>query len=524
MINVEEILYKIHRYGSYAVPYYNYVLEKHKNDEIAIFLQIALLRRNNNHEQAIQTINHDLLNIKNKNIYYLLIGMKMSSMFLLKREDYKTTYRILKKNLEKIPPLAREILKPVFLSIESDSNYFNPSRCWGEKTERDLYFKSFNLIGEARKEKHLKKKRKLFSESMLIAKKIPNPSIMITSLGNLQRTYKNNCKIKRQICYLSLYYESYYFDNHYATLMRMNDYLSVYEKKNMYKFMTELEYFRRIYSVYKPNITSKYVEMSERLYLNKNKYEINSEIKNYLTKISKGNVTYFCKKHTISRTTFYSILDNKIKYIKSNTIRKIVKKCDNSYDLPFEFKIEKFKIFLDKAIRDFFYKIQNTDSKKVLLEMISTYLAYPKTTSKSKKHHEIIMKIKKYDLKDLRKLNYDYKLFLLQGFSEIHSVYLKARKVLIKSTLGHLKKDNLLKGFSIYISSNKKKRKIIEDFYISLERFHRLDNINDENYTIKIDNNIITNKKYINALYNFNEKDRKILYKILMKNINIANQ
>ena len=524
MINFEEILYKIHRYGSYATPYINYVLEKHKNEEIAIFVHIAMLRRNNLHEQSIHSINHDLLNIENKNIYYLLIGMKMSSMFLLKREDYKTTHRILKKNLDKIPPLAREILKPVFLSIESDNNYFNPSRCWGKKVERDTYFKSFNLIGQPRKEKDLSIKRKLFSESMLLAKKIPNPSIMITSLGNLQRTYKNNCKMKRKISYLSLFYQSYYFDNHYATLMRMLDYLSVYENKNIYKFLTELEFFKRIYSVHKPNINSKYVKMAENLYLNKNKYELNDEIIDFLFKISKGNISGFCKKRGISRTTFYSLIQKKVKYIKSDTIKKIVNLHEDKFNLPFEFKIEKFKKFLDKKIKDFFYKIQNKDDKSVFVELISTYLAYPKTTSKSKKHQELILNIKKYSLRDLLNLNYDYKLLLIQGYSNIHSVYLKARKVLIKSTLGHLEKDNLLKGFSIYISSSKKKRRIIEDFYISLERFHKLENINDENYTIKIDNNIITNKKYINALYYFNKKDRKILYKILAKNINLANQ
>jgi hypothetical protein len=62
MINFEEILYKIHKYGSYVTPYINYVLEKHKNEEIAIFVHMAMLRRNNLHEQTIHTINHDLFN------------------------------------------------------------------------------------------------------------------------------------------------------------------------------------------------------------------------------------------------------------------------------------------------------------------------------------------------------------------------------------------------------------------------------------------------------------------------------
>lgn len=524
MINIEEILYKLHKYGSYAVPFYNYIIEEYKNEEIAIFLQIALLRKNNKHEEAIYVINNDLKFVKNKNIYYLLMGMKMQSLFLIKNNDYIVTYKILKRKLSKIPQLAREILKPVFLTIESSTNYFYDSRFWGETIKKDNYLFSFFLIGVSKKEKNVIKKRNILTDSIMLAKKIPNPSLIISALDNLQKTYEKNCKMKRTLSYLSYYYASYYLDNFYEISKKMEKYIELYQNINIYKYINELEIYKRINIDNDLIIKSNISEIIQKMDLNKKKYELNNEIVNFLNCISEGNISKFCKENSISRTTFYSILERKILYIKSSTIRKILKNNKNIYEMPIEFKMEYFKEYLDVEIEKFYYKIKNKSEKTVFNELLSTYLAFPKVYSKSKKHYDMIMNIKKYSLKDIKNLNNNYKLFLIQNFSENISIFIKARKDLIFKSNKEFDYESLKKAFTKYLSYSRKERELIEKFLMSLERYKKLPTLKKSKYYINMENNVITDKKYINALYYFNKKDRNIIYKLLLKNINFANK
>ena len=114
MVNIEKILYRIHRYGIFCRSYFNYLLETTDEDDVRIFLEVSLLREKGLYGEVIREIKKRISEVKNCNVYYLLMAMKMSAECTLKQEDYKTTYKILKTNMQKIPPLAREILKPIF--------------------------------------------------------------------------------------------------------------------------------------------------------------------------------------------------------------------------------------------------------------------------------------------------------------------------------------------------------------------------------------------------------------------------
>jgi hypothetical protein len=98
MANIEKTIYEMYKYGNYAVHYYNYVKEKFDNEDIRIFTDIILKRKQDKHDEALRTININLNFIKNNNIYHLLLCMKMHILFFSNNEDYKITYKIIKKN------------------------------------------------------------------------------------------------------------------------------------------------------------------------------------------------------------------------------------------------------------------------------------------------------------------------------------------------------------------------------------------------------------------------------------------
>jgi hypothetical protein len=161
-------------------------------------------------------------------------------------------------------------------------------------------------------------------------------------------------------------------------------------------------------------------------------------------------------------------------------------------------------------MKEIFHKILEKSDKEVLLETVSTFLAFPKPNSKSHKYIEYIINLKKFSPKRLLSLNYDYKIIILLSFFEDLSPYIKARKSLIKNSLKN--------AFITYISSSKEKRIYTEKFLLYLSRFENFPKLNDEKYNLNIDN-FISNKKYINALYGFNKQDRKKAFNILLRNI-----
>lgn len=513
MANIENILYKINRYGIYAKPYINYYLENCIDEDVLFYLDVIIKFNDNRYDDMLKGIHENISRVKNKNIYYVILGIKMMTQYNLKEDDYKFIYKKLKRNTEHIPPLAREILKPLFLIIEGKSHYFKKSKFWGKNTLKDDYFKSFYYLGKGINETDKFKKQTYLFKSIGLSKEIPNPTLIQSGFKYLINTYNNYPEIKKHFIDLDLFYSTYYFENPFKLIETMELYIQ--NNNDLYKYFIKLEMIKRVYLNNKEKIDiSKFhfVQISSELKLNKSSYQLTDEIINYLIKI-KGSFNY--KEMDISRTGFYYLINKKKDKINSKTIRKILDKIEIHDDVPFEFKLEKFKKIIDKKIIKLFYFIQNTDEYKLLLDLISTYISYPKTTYKSRKHYDFIINIKYKSLNYLKNIDYNEKLFLILALRNDESIYVDTLKSLIKNNLSYLDKDKLINLFKFYMSKDKKKRILIEKFLKGLSRFEKLPELLTDNYKVYKKNKYINKRNYKNALYFLNTDERKSFLHIL---------
>ncbi|MGM0642133.1 MAG: hypothetical protein ACQESN_12010 [Thermotogota bacterium] len=524
MANIEKVIYNLHRYGQFFNPYYNYLLENTTKKDIEIYLKISILKEKGLYEEVIKEIKKGISKVKNCNVYYLLMAMKMSAEFTLKLEDYKTTYKILKKNIRKIPPLAREILKPVFLSIEGNNLHFKKSRFWGKSTFKDNYYKAYYLLGSAYQQKNIKKKRVLLSKSLLISREIPNPSLMKAALYNLELTYTNESWGKKYINILNTYYTSYYFSKISKSLAPLITYIKYLKKTDINHFFIELCMLKRIIDKTPSNellnnksyreITEKAIELDLEIC----SYNITEEIYNIIKNISKTqNINKFAKNHSLSRTTIYSLLKKEKNKLNSKTIRKVVANLENlDEDLPFIFHIEKFKVYIDKQIEVLYHQLKITKEKDFILNVFSTYMAYIKFHKTKNKKLKILMKLKKMSLNQLLSHEYKYKYFLIQLLQDNTSVFLKARKDLIKSNLEKLDYNFLKRLFHSYISKPKEDREILDNLMLNFKRFEKIDLIKDINYDLSKPNPV-SKQNIINSLYSLEKEQRDRAYELILE-------
>lgn len=530
MVNIEKTLYRIHRYGIFFRPYFNYLIETAVDEDIKIFLEISLLKEKKEYEDIIKVINKKISSVKNCNIYYLLLAMKMSAQCVLKMEDYKISYKILKKNLKKIPPFAREILKPIFLSVEGNKNIFQKSRFWGKSTFEDNYFKAYYLIGLARREKDLSKKRLLLSNSIIISREIPNPSLIKAALGELEMTFKENNWKNKYLSKLNVYYTSYYFLDISQSIFSLKKYIKSLKREKNILYFIELEMLRRI--IIKMNMSKEMFDKSDSEYeiidqainleFDKNSYDITEEIYNSIKIMSeKQNINKYSKKHGISRTTIYSILNKENTKLNSKTIRKVIANIGTFNErLPYIFHLERFKYYIDKEIENLYYYLKTLNEEKYILNAFSTYMAYIKFHKTKNKKLKLLMKLKKMSLNKLLSLEYNYKYFLIQLLPKNTSIFLKARIDLIKSNLKNLDYNYQKELFFNYISKNNEDREIIDQLMMNFKRFENIDIIEDIDYNLKYPNPV-SKQNLINSLYSIEKEKRDRAYELIIESLKL---
>ncbi|PWJ95089.1 hypothetical protein C7380_10744 [Oceanotoga teriensis] len=512
MKSIEKAIYEIHKYGFFAQNLRDYLSKNFCNKDLKMYIQIKNIYDVYEFENTILKINQNISKIKNKNIYYMLLGLKMMSLFSIKDLDYIVYYKILKKSQKKMPPMSRDILKGMFLYIESRNGGLKQSKFWGSFSSDDYLYINF-LFGKADGYTNISKRKKILSEVAVKAKKIPNPSLINASLNNLLTLEKSD-KLKCIISKINLYYASYYFSTNRKIINAYQQYIYTLKENDSFIYYMELYIFSLMIKNEKDEFQQNLIntdtkETIKKLEIDKSSYSITNEdiieIKKY---IKKNNLSKTAKNLGLSRRTLYKILNGETKRIKSQTIYKIMEEDETYFKNQIE--QERFKIILDENIEEILFNAKKIKKETIIINILSTMM-----TLEDPNLNRLKRLIKAIKNTDIKKLKISDKIILLQATEEFESPFVKARKDLVKKAFEKIDNKTIYKIYEYYTQDiNLQERKILSQIIFGITRFK------DTNYEMKNlyplpKNKHFKNKDVNKALWNiFPEKKREKAFKI----------
>ncbi|BBE30696.1 hypothetical protein OSSY52_08370 [Tepiditoga spiralis] len=500
MKNYENSIIEIlHTQGSFSKPFIKYGISLLKNCPLKKYLELRIfLWNSNDSEKNLKMIKEYEFFIKqNKNLYFKLMNEKLINLQRSKKKyESIIVYKWLKKNFKNISPKFRSIISISLFNYVAFSNFkVNKVRLWGEEIEINKTIKLFYLIGKSRESA----KKELYEESLMylneayiISKKIYHIPGILNSLNDYA-WYSKKILIKNyKIIGRELFYILGYFKEKNEIKINILDTLDyVFDDFSKNK----IELYLLINTLEKKNIPKKYI----KLFKEAKKYELKTYINSY--EIKEDLIIFFKEnnylKKGISKTTFFKIVNNKNKTIKSNTIKSILMKNPNIKiidNIPYDFKNELYKIQIIKEYeknKKIFKSLKSIKNK--LMSTYSATLNRKKIFPNIIKNYDIFIK---KDFKEIEK-SIEYMFFVLKIIKS--DEFTESRKDLFNKFIKKIK--NKEKFLNSYLNSYEYEKNVMDIFIRNYVR-----------YNIKWKIKLIPNKKIFKFIkvYGLNEQTANI--------------
>jgi hypothetical protein len=503
MDSIEKIILDVNRYGFFGRPILNYEYEKKKDQDLIFYLEIMNLYGQFNHEQVIKLLDKNIEHVSNLNIYYLLLTIKMSSLYILNYEEHLSIFNSLYMNLDKIPEPAKKIVTNALISL--NSRILEKSRKIPDDYHKDLFLHSNHMMVKARGTENPALKKQLHLESIITAKKIPNPSLIIANLLDGYRACENPKK-RYWLLRTAVYYSSYYFSSENRIIDIYDEYLKYLKTRDYYRYITELFVLTKSFSKLNTLQESGDAEVFD-LDLNKKYYRNTQEVQNlFKDYIDSFGINKFSKKAKLGKRAAHNIINGKSDRVHAKTLYELFQD-DFFQDKNFyEISVEKFKSYLDNNIEKFISEIRKKKSRDFLIDLITIMITIKKLNKKVFRNiYNLIL-----NNEDL-KLNYNEKMILYIIYKDYSSIFLKAKQRLLKKTFKQFDEEKLVVFYEFF--SEKIDFKSRTMLTILLENISRLQEINMKiETTLKIpDNKFFDKKDVLKALWYFDETQRKKL-------------
>jgi hypothetical protein len=503
MGEIEKIILDINRYGFFGRPILNYEYENKKDSDLIFYLEVMDLYGQFNHEQVIKIIDKNIDYVSNKNIYYLLLTIKMSSLYILNNDEYLSLFNNLYINLEKIPEPAKKIVTNALISV--NSKLLEKNKKIPDDYHTDPYLHSNHMMVKARTTENMKLKKELTLESIITAKKIPNPSIIIANLLDCYTAYKNP---KRRYWFLrtAVYYSSYYFSSENRIIDIYDEYLKYLKERDYNRYITELFVLTKSFSKLDKLQESGDAEVFD-LDLDKKYYRNTQEVQNiFKGYIDLFGINKFLKKTKLGKRSVHNIINGKADRVQAKTLYELFQD-DFFKDKNFcEISVEKFKNYLDRNIDKFIFEIRKKKTRIFLIDLITIMISIKKLNKKVFRNvYNLILH------NEDMKLNYNEKMILYIIYKDYSSIYLKAKQRLLNKTFKEFDEEKLVIFYEFFSEKiDFKNRTMLTIFLENISRLQEIDMKIESNLRI-YDNKFFDEKDVLKALWYFDDRQRKKL-------------
>ncbi|MGM0641618.1 MAG: hypothetical protein ACQESN_09385 [Thermotogota bacterium] len=506
MKSIENTILDINRYGFFGRPILNYEYEKKKDQDLIFYLEVMNLYGQFNHEEVIRMLDRNIEHVSNISIYYLLLTIKMSSYFILNNEKYKSIFNTLYMDLEKIPEPAKKIVTNALISV--DSKLLENSNKIPEDYHTNKFLYSNHMMVKARSTENMQLKKELHIKSLLSAKKIPNPSLIIANLLDCYRAF-NTPTQRYWILRTAVYYSSYYFSSENRIINIYDEYLKYIKDRDYFRYITELFILTKSFS--KLNILQEAddAELFD-LDLNKKYYRNTSEVQElFKDYIDIFGINKFLKKSKLGKRSVHNIINGKADRVQAKTLYELFQ--DDFFKDKFfcEISIEKFKNFLDNKVENSIKEIRKKKSRNFLIDLITIMITVKKINKKVFNNiYNVILHNEEI------KLNYNEKMILYIIYKDYSSIFLKAKQTLLKKSFKNFDESKLVIFYDFFLDKIDFKNRTM--LSILLENISRLEEIDIEiKSDLRLqDNKFFDKKNVLKALWYFDEKQRKKLIPI----------
>lgn len=466
MNDIYKLFNVVFTYGSFAKPFVIKILNSNSPSTLKNAAYSLLYTWNFDFEKAIYHIDRSIKSCSSTNIKYFLLSRKLSCLSKIGKFDI-SLYNYLKKNLDKVNVVVREEIENLLINLHSryfDTYNMKSPRFWGRNKNKSTLI--FDYIGIARKfakRGTFSKATTSFINSFRIAKEIPHPSGMVTSLNGLAWYLKDfHPKISYNLSKCAVFYLGFYNED-IGTDFAVIDTIFEIEKILLHK-----EIFKTLRIMSCLDIPQYYIEKYKKDFFfipdfNLSCYEITDKLKEC---ISSSINSY--RNEKVSPATLVSILNGKSSKIKGVTLRKLIKEI--SFNLPFPILNELAKMQIDEKFEENLEKLTQYSKKEKKIMFLSTYIAQLKTSKKFEGGYFILDNPNNF--KKHMKKSYETREFVL-NMIDAHP-YIEGRKQAVGKMLEHMSENKLNEFFNIYSNLKIKEQKIMNEFIRNYGRYERV--------------------------------------------------
>ncbi|AFG35174.1 hypothetical protein Ferpe_1068 [Fervidobacterium pennivorans DSM 9078] len=465
MKKIPDILRPIFTYGSFTVPFVNYLLENDFPENWKVFAQVIKHIWRGEYEPALQMIEKALKVCRSKTARDILMAKKLGISRNLGKPDLKL-YRYLKKRLPSMSKIARNVALPVLINAEAFGISSSRSvRIWGKEYEVDDPTSAFLHLARARK---LAEQSKIseaifhYVRSYKHSKKVPHPSGMVSALNGIAwRIRKTHPIWAYSISQKAVFWLGYYreeagnlFDA-FDTLFTIEKYLGLVSTA----FTAEI-----ISSLTVPEIHSEFldeVRMWKPCY-NVSEYPNTEELRTFI----KGMVGTY-RKERVSAGRLSEIINGKTQSVRGNTLKKLIKPSTVNVKAPFPVYNELVKLEIEMRFEEAIKSIKEMPPLKRKKLFISTYMAQI-----GKKEFYISRKDKFREACRLLEYPEEFKEFMSKRYETMRFVaemirahpYIEGRKATLSKALDKMNGRRLSEFIERYGELGKEEKVLINTF------------------------------------------------------------
>lgn len=505
-------LFKVLNYDSISFPFLNFFIFYEDDDLIKSFLKSLkykwVLDEKNSLIEINKVLNETSKNInKNKSLRTIALFTK-AHIYNTFNEDEQMMdmYNEIRQNFCLLPRYLRPFINmgmKIFYSI-LNTYEVKELRSWSKEYENRSSSKAFKLFAEARKQVNLKNYKKaisLYIKGSEEGKKYPHPTAILIGL-DLACQYSLNISNERIFdlsedleFYSSFYYEniSIIFDN----LFTIFEVYKKYNNLNIHKISSLI--LRNKDKIKSSDYFDKKIYNIQKLYFSKEKksYKTTKHLSSFLNKFLKINGSF--PKNTLKR-----IINQEVSFIKSYTLKRIIK----SYDIKFKtsnpncINCELIKIDIEDKFS--IYSLKKYNLVDLWNNILFTYMSLDEKFFNISDIYK--MRDNYSNLINFFSSNYIFMDFFIAVFEPIP--FFKARKDLIKLTFNELNIDNF---YYLYLNISNTERSLMDGF---IRNYSRYKNIKFHFNLIDLFNNYDENnwKEDIEVMADFLELNRIFCY------------
>ncbi|MCD6552313.1 hypothetical protein, partial [Thermotoga sp.] len=372
MKRIPGILLPIFTYGSFALPFVNYLLENDFPENWKVFAQAFKYIWKGEYETALQMIEGALKICRSTTARDILMAKKLGISRNLGRPDVKL-YEYLKKRLALMSKTARNIALPVLINAEAFG--ISPARfvrIWGREYEINDPTSSFLHLAKARKlaeQGEISKAISHYLQSYKRSRAVPHPSGMISALNGMAWRIREIHPIwAHSIAQKAVFWLGYYREET-GNLFDALDTLLIIEKR--LGLVSTAFTAKIITSFTVPEVYTKLLDEARVLvpHYNVSMYPNTEELRTFI----KSTVGTY-RKERVSAGRLSEIINGKTRGIKGNTLRKLIKPPVD-IKAPFPMYNEWVKLEIEARFKEAIKSIKDMPPLERKRQFLSTYMA-----------------------------------------------------------------------------------------------------------------------------------------------------